>query len=575
MYKSPARRTRSSEGKQLRIDLTSMVSPHLRPKMPGSDDSKLVRTGIMVAAGMIAAWWVVGSMTGSSSIVTRSASSSDLQIASWNIAAINNNPFEYWITHDDEAYNKMMLDVQDFIETPGDKDVSVSDVFTEKMFQELKAEMGLAGWEGLEETEAQWNDNYKNRKIISGFMKDGSLGDKRLASMPDRTTNTILTPTGPVYRPTVINCYEGRLDTIADWWDQWKNFIFKTKVMKKSSSGEVVPTDVRKLLAPIKKSKYPAVTEEEEKISIPLQTMCGAIFDSILVYIATQVAPAKWQSLRSEMCAALNLKKTEHTLGIMKSTYNDVDVFFVQEVAQDFISTARKDPELSQFDIVSPKVGSKANQNSVIFVRKSVFDFATHEDVSERVYLEFGDKKVPVSTGDILAVTIKDKSGHPYMLASFHGDTNGLATIPVVTAINSVLNSLSEKHSLVFGLDANTYEHAKPGKTQDVLEFAQSYVDLGLTSVWGNHPDPTNHTTYNARTFLQPQLNKAARRDELVAKGDVNPKDFILFRKDDFVVERLWKDNTGVKSYVENMVFPTLRFPSDHGVLSAALRKQF
>ena len=53
----------------------------------------------------------------------------------------------------------------------------------------------------------EWNDNYKDRKIVSEFIKDGVLGDKRLssvlfescdaigkkrlASMPDRLTNTI------------------------------------------------------------------------------------------------------------------------------------------------------------------------------------------------------------------------------------------------------------------------------------------------------------------------------------------------------------------------------------------------
>ena len=31
------------------------------------------------------------------------------------------------------------------------------------------------------------------------------------------------------------------------------------------------------------------------------------------------------------------------------------------------------------------------------------------------------------------------------------------------------------------------------------------------------------------------------------------------------------KDNTGEKRYVEEMVFPTLRFPSDHGIVSATL----
>ena len=46
-------------------------------------------------------------------------------MATWNIAAINNNPFEYWITHDDKAYNKLMSDVQAFVSEPGDRDRGV------------------------------------------------------------------------------------------------------------------------------------------------------------------------------------------------------------------------------------------------------------------------------------------------------------------------------------------------------------------------------------------------------------------------------------------------------------------
>ncbi len=46
--------------------------------------------------------------------------------------------------------------------------------------------------------------------------------------------------------------------------------------------------------------------------------------------------------------------------------------------------------------------------------------------------------------------------------------------------------------------------------------YAAAYVRMGLTSCWGDTPDPKQHTTYSARTFLQPQLNKAAKKDELV-----------------------------------------------------------
>eukprot|EP00873_Tetraselmis_striata_P006544 jgi/Tetstr1/426808/TSEL_017023.t1 len=63
-------------------------------------------------------------------------------------------------------------------------------------------------------------------------------------------------------------------------------------------------------------------------------------------------------------------------------------------------------------------------------------------------------------------------------------------------------------NTVLFGLDANTFEKGQPGKTQDVAEFGKAFVALGLTSCWGDVPDPANYTTFNARTFLQPQLNK-------------------------------------------------------------------
>ena len=50
-------------------------------------------------------------------------------------------------------------------------------------------------------------------------------------------------------------------------------------------------------------------------------------------------------------------------------------------------------------------------------------------------------------------------------------------------------------------------------------------------------------------------------------KGDKNAKDFILFFRDDYRVLRTEKDNTGRRTYIEGMVFPTLSFPSDHGTI--------
>lgn len=105
-----------------------------------------------------------------------------------------------------------------------------------------------------------------------------------------------------------------------------------------------------------------------------------------------------------------------------------------------------------------------------------------------------------------------------------------------------------------------------------VDEFAASFRAKGYSSSWGDVPNARSPTTFNARTFLQPQLQKAARSDEKEAKGDKNPKDFIIFPKGRFDVLKATKDNTGERRYIEEMVFPTLRFPSDHGLIAATLK---
>lgn len=104
-----------------------------------------------------------------------SGGSRPLVVVSWNIAAVNNNPFEYWVTHEDPHYNRMMADVEHLIEEPGDADVPVSAVFTFAMFDDLVHEMGKLGWTGLDAVAAEWKDNYSGRRIISGFMKDPVL----------------------------------------------------------------------------------------------------------------------------------------------------------------------------------------------------------------------------------------------------------------------------------------------------------------------------------------------------------------------------------------------------------------
>ena len=81
-------------------------------------------------------------------------------------------------------------------------------------------------------------------------------------------------------------------------------------------------------------------------------------------------------------------------------------------------------------------------------------------------------------------------------------------------------------------------------------------------------------TTHNARTYIQPQLQKASAREEVATKGDVNPKDFILFPADRFVVAAgsTVRDNTGSRRFTDGTLFPTLTFPSDHALIETTLQ---
>ncbi len=303
--------------------------------------------------------------------------------------------------------------------------------------------------------------------------------------------------------------------------------------------------------------------------------MCGAIFDSILVHMMNTVSqPNIWQPLKKAMVDSLNKKKVPHTLEILNKVYGNTDIITLQEVSSALIEQAKHGPLGRKFWIATPEdMDAVKDQNSIIMLNKNTFPEGVVAEITPRVISSFPGK-APVTPGDVNAITTLHKDGTPYVIVSFHGDTNGLQTIPVNDAVMKTLETSKDllKHKLIFGLDANVYEHAS-SKQQDVLAWGQSYLSHGQSSCWGDIPQPSNYTTFNARTYLQPQLNKACKSIEKRQKGDVNPKDFILFKKPDFTVVKTWKDNTGERRYIEDMAFPTLNFPSDHGILATILER--
>jgi hypothetical protein len=123
-----------------------------------------------------------------------------------------------------------MRGVQEFIDD-ADHDVPVGEIFTDLMFADLCSEMGSHNIAGLSELGRFWTEDYRSRLAVAGFLKNPEVGVKRLASLPDRITNTIYLAGGGVrLRPTVINAYDAPMPTMEAWWAQWRDFMFRTTV---------------------------------------------------------------------------------------------------------------------------------------------------------------------------------------------------------------------------------------------------------------------------------------------------------------------------------------------------------
>ena len=91
----------------------------------------------------------------------------------------------------------------------------------------------------------------------------------------------------------------------------------------------------------------------------------------------------------------------------------------------------------------------------------------------------------------------RHQHGQRFIFASFHGDTDGLATIPVVTAVKKYMTLLTSDESAVawhrsstlstaavFGMDANTYKVHNEGKRQGV-STCETFCDNEIANCWG------------------------------------------------------------------------------------------
>ena len=76
--------------------------------------------------------------------------------------------------------------------------------------------------------------------------------------------------------------------------------------------GDEGPKVVCELIEPILRSKYPAITPEEQAVSIPLKLLCLVSFDATLVHLLN--AKKSWQSIKRTLNSALVTKNVGEQL---------------------------------------------------------------------------------------------------------------------------------------------------------------------------------------------------------------------------------------------------------------------
>mmetsp|Transcript_6731 Transcript_6731/g.21055 ORF Transcript_6731/g.21055 Transcript_6731/m.21055 type:complete len:154 (-) Transcript_6731:97-558(-) len=133
----------------------------------------------------------------------------NILIPSRNISPVNNNPFEFWVSTTDPEYNKLMYDVEKFMDNPN-CDTPVHSIFSDDMFDELLSLLAWQGISGLDSLRQAWRTDHRTRPCFTRFIRDKALGEKRPISMPDRITNTINLSCGAILlRPSVLNAFRG------------------------------------------------------------------------------------------------------------------------------------------------------------------------------------------------------------------------------------------------------------------------------------------------------------------------------------------------------------------------------
>merc|ERR1712079_747511 len=122
-----------------------------------------------------------------------------------------------------------------------------------------------------------------------------------------------------------------------------------------------------------------------------------------------------------------------------------------QEVAAVFKDVFNKSTLAGTHDIIVPeKIDGKRNQNSVILLKKNAFLIDSVREVTSSIAKLMPDKGGSLADGDLLVIEARSVSDQrPYFIVSFHGDTNGMLTLPLIGAVDQAIKSEFPGHQVI------------------------------------------------------------------------------------------------------------------------------
>ena len=264
-----------------------------------------------------------------------------------------------------------------------------------------------------------------------------------------------------------------------------------------------------------------------------------AIADAALISVAEHVVG--WQEVASELLAIFDNKfrMISDVISAQKP-----DVVCLQEVdMQSFVS-------MPEYNLYTPSESS-GKQDSVILLRKDLFTDATPLSLEASI----------VGPGDLtlLKASVR-KSGERLMIASYHGDANGISTIPFLEALHSFKTKYFPDCALIIGSDTNAHFSVENGSNKLSFSKLKEFTDDHQWLLANSHP---HVTTRSCRTFFQAQAHKGHHEQDIMYASD--PKDNIII--DDFTIK-----SSGIffGSSI-NQPIPSEELPSDHALVWAEI----